>query len=291
MQSTDVSEAGAVSPSLSKSRTPRSAKALAALDLWEGAGRWWVWGLLSWYDIKKRYRGSILGPFWLTLTTAVTIGSLGVLNSVVMRVSLSSYLPHLSLGMILWALISSLINESATAFTAVEHVIKQIKMPLSIQVYRIINRNLIIFLHNTPIILVVLVASRIPIGLYDLVIIPGLILLILWIIPLSLILGSVGARFRDVPQMIASILQLAFFLSPIMWQPSMLENGSPRGQLVKQITLFNPFAAFMSLIRDPLKGEWPLHVTWAVCIFMVILTWAIAFPFYTRFRARIAYWA
>jgi len=291
MQSTDIGEVGVGSPSLSLSGNPRSLRALALKDLWDGACRYWVWGLLSWYDIKKRYRGSILAPFWLTLTTAVMIGGLGVLNSVIMRQPLSSYLPHLSLGMILWALISSLINESATAFTSVEHVIKQIKMPLSIQVYRIINRNFIIFLHNTPIIIIVALACHTPFNLVGLLIIPGFVLLILWIIPLSLLFGSIGARFRDVPQMISSVLQLAFFLSPIMWKPSQLDHGGTYAAIARWVTLFNPFATFVDVIRSPLMGQWPLHVTWVNCIGMVILTWAIAFPFYIRFRARIAYWA
>jgi ABC-type polysaccharide/polyol phosphate export permease len=291
MQGTNVGDLGTVSPPRSISRHPRSPKVLAASDLWEGARHWWVWGLLSWYDIKKRYRGSVLGPFWLTLTTAVTIGSLGALNSLIMGLPLSSYLPHLSLGMILWALISALINESATAFTSVEHVIKQIKMPLSTQIYRIVNRNLIIFLHNTPIIFVVMIACHIPVGIFDVAIVPGLVLLILWIVPLSLLLGSIGARFRDVPQMVASILQLLFFLSPIMWEPSQLDHGGRMAGIAKWVTLFNPIASFVALIREPLVGRWPLHVSWAVCVAAVALTWAIAFPFFVRFRARIAYWA
>ena len=291
MQSSEANQAGSSFPPLVARRPIRSARTIAARDLIDGVSRWWVWGLLAWYDIKKRYRGSVLGPFWLTLTTAVTIASLGLLNSLIMGLTLSTYLPYLSLGMILWALISTLINESATAFTSVEHVIKQIKMPLSIQIYRIIYRNLIIFLHNTPIILIVSIACHVPIGVTDLLIIPGFILLILWIVPLSLLLGSIGARFRDVPQMIASILQLAFFLSPIMWNPTQISPRGRYGELVTWGTLFNPFASFLAVIREPLMGHWPLHVSWMICIAMVVLTWGIAFPFYVRFRARIAYWA
>jgi ABC-type polysaccharide/polyol phosphate export permease len=243
-----------------------------------------VWGLLAWYDIKKRYRGSVLGPFWLTLTTAITIVSIGLLNSQILGVALSTYMPFLSLGMIVWALISTLVNDSAIGFTSVEHVIKQIKMPLSIQVYRIINRNFIVFTHNIPVIILVGVACSVPIGWADLLVIPGLVLLILWVVPLSLLLGSIGARFRDIPQMVSSILQLSFFLSPIMWRPEMLGANA-------KLALLNPFTSFLDVIREPLMGQMPDPICWAICFSCVALTWAIAFPFFVRFRARIAYWA
>jgi ABC-2 type transport system permease protein/lipopolysaccharide transport system permease protein len=261
-----------------------SPKVIAIRDLTEGSRRWWVWGLLAWFDIKKRYRGSVLGPFWLTITTAITIASIGLLNSQILGVALSSYMPFLSLGMIVWALISTMVNDSTTAFTSVEHVIKQIKMPLSTQIYRIVYRNFIIFLHNTPVIILVAIACQVPFSWADLLMIPGFALLVLWVIPLALLLGSICARFRDVPQMVSSILQLAFFLSPIMWKPEMLGTNA-------RLALFNPFASFLEVIREPLLGKLPDPLCWLICFACVGLTWGIAFPFFVRFRARIAYWA
>jgi ABC-type polysaccharide/polyol phosphate export permease len=282
MQNLEVSES---SPPLSLPRrgVVRSPKAMACHDLMKGLGRWWVWSLLAWYDIKKRYRGSVLGPFWLTLTTAVTIGSIGLLNSQVMGVPLDNYMPYLGLGMIVWGLISSLVNDSATAFTSVESVIKQIKMPISTQVYRNIVRNFIVFAHNLPVIFIVAIACHLPLTWSDLLVIPGLVLLILWIVPLSLLLGSICARFRDVPQMITSILQLSFFLSPIMWRPEMLGAHA-------DLALLNPFSSFLDIIRYPLLGRNPNPASWLICGGCLVVTWAISFPFFARFRARIAYW-
>jgi ABC-type polysaccharide/polyol phosphate export permease len=36
-----------------------------------------IWNMLAWQDIKQRYRRSVIGPFWLTISTAIMVFSLG----------------------------------------------------------------------------------------------------------------------------------------------------------------------------------------------------------------------
>lgn len=47
----------------------------------------------GWLDIKLRYRGSILGPFWLTASTAVMVAAMGVLYAYLMNMDVHKYLP------------------------------------------------------------------------------------------------------------------------------------------------------------------------------------------------------
>ena len=75
---------------------------LALRDFGDGLVHWWLWGLVAWVDIKQRYRGSVLGPFWLTLSTAIMIGSLGALYSRLFHMDIQTYLPYLSLGILAW---------------------------------------------------------------------------------------------------------------------------------------------------------------------------------------------
>jgi lipopolysaccharide transport system permease protein len=51
-------------------------------------------------DVKLRYRGSILGPFWQPLTTGVMIGGMGFIYSKLFHTDLHDYLPMLSVGLI-----------------------------------------------------------------------------------------------------------------------------------------------------------------------------------------------
>ena len=262
---------------------PASPAALAAGDLGHGFARWWLWGLVAWWDIKQRYRGSVLGPLWLTLSTAVMVASLGALYSRLFHMDLATYLPYLSLGLLGWGLISALLTEACTAFIAAEHVIKQIRMPLSVHLYRVIARNLIVFGHNLLVFVVVAVWFRVPVGWADLMVLPGIALLILTTVPTGLLLAALCARFRDIPPVVASLLQVVFFLTPIMWRPELLGSNLA-------LARYNPVNCFLDLMRAPLLGEWIPPSSWAVAAGVTGLAWLLAFPFFARFRARIAYW-
>lgn len=277
----DVSERAALQP-VALGR-PASSRARAARDLVEGLLRWWLWGLVAWCDIKQRYRGSILGPFWLTLSTAVMIGSLGALYSRLFHMDLATYLPYLSLGILTWGLISALLTECCTAFISAEHVIKQIRMPLSVHLYRVIARNVIVFGHNLVVFVVVALWFDVRIGWADLMVVPGMALLMLGMIPTGLILAAICARFRDIPPVVASLLQVIFFMTPIMWRPELLGSNI-------DLALYNPFNCFIDLVRAPLLGEGVPMTSWAVALGMTAASWLVAFPFFARFRARIAYW-
>lgn len=256
---------------------------LALRDFGDGLVHWWLWGLVAWVDIKQRYRGSVLGPFWLTLSTAIMIGSLGALYSRLFHMDIQTYLPYLSLGILAWGLVSTLLTEACSAFISAEHVIKQIRMPLTVHLYRVIARNVIVFGHNLVVFVVVAVWFQVTVGWADLMILPGLLLLMLVMVPAGLVLAAICARFRDVPPVVASLLQVIFFMTPIMWRPDLLGANAA-------LAIYNPFNCFIDLIRAPLLGEWVPETSWAMALGVTALAWLIAFPFFARFRARIAYW-
>src|SRR5471030_141781 len=130
----------------------------ALKDLVDGVRSYPVWTTLGWQDIRQRYRRSMLGPFWITLTMLVTIAGMGPLYGSLFKMDLNDFVPYLSLGIITWGLISTLILEGCTSFTAADSIIRSVRLPLSLHVLRGIYRNVIIFLHN--------VVAYVPIMLY-----------------------------------------------------------------------------------------------------------------------------
>ena len=73
---------------------------------------WWpLWGGLGWKDIRQRYRRTILGPLWLTLSLGMMIAAIGVLYAELWNTKISHMLPYVSAGMIAWIFISSMVNE------------------------------------------------------------------------------------------------------------------------------------------------------------------------------------
>lgn len=257
---------------------------LALSDIKEGAKKWRIWLLLAWQDIRLRYRRSFLGPFWITLSMAITIGMTGMLYGVLLNFRMAEYFPYFASGMLIWNLISILIMEGSNIFAESEHFLKQMKLPYSVFVYRFVARNFIIFLHNIVIFIPIMFLFHIKPTFYTLLVFPGLFLIIWNAIALGFILAIFGTRFRDITQVVNSLIQVIFFLTPIIWVPNMLPA---KFQFAVKL---NPIAQFLEMVRNPLLGLAPsFHAIW-VTLTLSILSAVFAFIFFMRFRARISYW-
>ena len=97
---------------------------------------------LAFQDTKLRYRGSDLGPFWLTISTVVMVASMGVIYSTLFNLSASTYLPYLAIGLIIWGYISTAISEGCQTFLSAEGIIQTVPLPYSVHAYRAVFRNL-----------------------------------------------------------------------------------------------------------------------------------------------------
>jgi ABC-type polysaccharide/polyol phosphate export permease len=186
---------------------------LALGDLAEGARLWRLWTLLAWYGVKQRYRRSVLGPFWLTISMGILILALGFLYSGIFAEATHRFLPHVAAGFIFWGLISSLVNDGCSVFLHAEQTIRNVELPYSVHVYRMITSSLILFGHNFLIFVIVMLTYRIQPSWSSLLAVFGLLLIIangLWA---GLLLGIIGLRYRDAPQMVGSIMHLSFFLT------------------------------------------------------------------------------
>lgn len=269
--------------------TPRAASqtALALADLVDGARAFHIWGLLGWHDIRRRYRRSILGPFWLTISMGVLVAALGTLYGTLLKVESAHYVPFLALGFVVWTLISGVFTEGCSAFTTAESIIKQTNLPLSVHVYRMVWCNFLIFLHNAAIFVVVAILFAIWPGWTGLLALPGLVLLCLNAVWVGLLLGIVSARFRDVPPIVASIVRILFFVTPIIWMPELMPG---RALMLAVVLDFNPFFHFVELVRAPLLGQVPELTSWLAVSGIALGGWLLAFAMFRRYRRRIAYW-
>lgn len=255
-------------------------------DLVESFGRLDLIYILGWHDVRQRYRRSMLGPFWLTLSMAVLISSIGIVFGNIFKTPLRFFLPYLAVGMILWVYISTVISEGCTAFIVNEAIIRQIKLPLFTNILRMIWRNIVIFGHNIiiyPLLLIVVGGDVKWIALLSVI---GFIVLTINLAWMSLMLGVMSCRYRDFPQMINSVFQVIFYATPIMWVPSQIADV----QYLKYLILLNPFTHLVEIVRAPLMGQEPSLVSWATTGSMALVGWVLTILLYGKYRKRIAYW-
>jgi len=239
---------------------------------------------MAWNDIAQRYRRSVIGPFWLTLSTAIFVGALGWLYAGLMHQTIHNYLPFVATGYVVWGLVSSFLIEAGQCFPSSEGYLRQVNISKIGVVLRMVLRNFIIFLHNAVVIVSVLVLMRIPPGPYVLLTIPS-ILLILWFgVALALPLGMICTRFRDLNQMVTSLISVLFFITPIFWNP----QTAPKA--LGLIGGLNPISSFIAIFRDPLLGL-PIHTSdWITAVAYDAGISVFAALFFVRFRSRIMYW-
>jgi len=256
---------------------------LALQDAVDGGSLWALWGKLGWNDILQRYRRSLLGPLWLTASMAIMVVSLGLVYSTLFKAQLHDFMPFLCVGLLIWNYISSILTEAGTLFTGAESYIKQIRLPFSFYVFRFLWGKVIIFAHNFVIYFGILIYFQIWPGSVALYAIPGFLLVTLNGALASMYLGMMSARFRDIPQIMASFIQIAFFITPIMWKPELLGEHA-------QLMSYNPFFHLIEIVRAPLLGQIPSAGNYTAVALITVLNAMFAAMFFVRFRARISYW-
>lgn len=246
-------------------------------------GRWRLWTSLALHDIASRYRGSVLGPFWITVTMAAMIGGVGLMYSQLLNLSLREYVPWLATGLVFWTLFSQVITEGCDCFIASGTIIKQTAIPMFSFLARMLTRNLINFAHQIIIVAVVLVWSGLWRDSNPLLSLAGLVLVMINLSWLALVTGIVSARFRDVPQIVNALVQIAIFLTPVFWRPETIRAH-------RFVLHGNPFHHMLEVTRRPLLGEPVSPESYIILIVTALAGWAIAFALFSRTRRRVVHY-
>ena len=256
-------------------------------DLVQGWRQRPLWGYLGWQDIKQRYRRSVLGPLWISISMGVVATAMGLLYGVLFGQPIATFLPYVATGLLIWTFVSGCILEGSEVFIANEGLIKFLPAPLSLHVYRLVWRQTLFFLHNLVIWALLIVIFPQPLGWSVLLAVPAFAVLVLngtWI---AILAGIIATRFRDIPPIVASLTQLLFFMTPIVWSYEILkDNLDERARLAE----LNPVMHFVEILRQPLLGQPIVWRHWYVVAAITVAGWAAALVFLRNYRSRVPYW-
>ena len=259
-------------------------RADAIRDLLEGLRAWPIWTRLGWQEVKRRYRRTVLGPFWATLSLGIFIAAISFVWAPLFGTKLDVYLPFFASGMVAWTLASTLVNESCTIFASGEGLIKQLNFPFSTLVYMTVWRNLIVFFHHLVILALIYLFFP-PVSWSALLLLPlGLLIIAIHGVAIGILIGIACARFRDIAPLITNLMQVLLFITPIFWAADQL------GAKGKFFVEFNYMYHLVSVVREPLRGHVPTFGSYMTTILGGAIICLIMFEFYARFRRRIVYW-
>jgi ABC-2 type transport system permease protein len=261
-------------------------------DLRDGFAQRELWLSLGWQDIKQRYRRSVIGPFWITIATGVQAAAMGILYSALLDIPLDEFLPYVTVGLIVWNLISASILEGSEVFIANEGLIKQLPSALSVHVYRLVWRQLLLFAHNLVIYVIMLFAFGVwrHLTWMSLAAIPAIALIVVNAAWVSIMFGIFSTRYRDIAPILGSMTLLLFVLTPIRWTTQSLEaQGGQAAERVKLAEL-NPLFHYLDIVRAPMIGQDQQAYHWYIVLAITVVGWAAAILALRKYRARVPYW-
>jgi ABC-type polysaccharide/polyol phosphate export permease len=256
---------------------------MAFADFRNALGRLNLAGSLAWHDVLARYRGSVLGPFWITLSMAAMVLGIGVLYARLFKMDLGDFLPFVAVSIVLWGTITSIIVEGCDTFVAAGGMLRQTALPMFVFVWRALFRSLINLAHHMVIIVVVLVWYQKTSLIGALLSLCGLMVVLLNVTWVATLAAITSARFRDVPQIVGAVMQFAMFMTPVFWKPDQLN----RSHVLLEA---NPFYYMFDVVRRPLLGEAMMPRSWPLLATMAVLGWIAAFAVFTATRRRIVHY-
>jgi ABC-2 type transport system permease protein len=254
-------------------------------DLGAGWRQRSLWGYLGWQDIKQRYRRSVLGPLWISISMGVIATAMGILYGALFGEPVHTFLPYVATGLLIWNFVNGCIIEGSEVFIANEGLIRFLPAPISLHVYRLLWRQTLFFVHNLAIWLVLVIIFPQPLSATVLLALPAFLLLLInggWV---ALLAGIFATRFRDIPPIIASVTQLLFFMTPIVWSYDRLKSN-PLAAYVE----LNPVMHFVEIVRQPLLGQPIVWRHWAVVGVITVVGCAVSLVCLRNYRSRVAYW-
>ncbi|SDA91048.1 ABC transporter permease [Mesorhizobium qingshengii] len=206
-----------------------------------------VWFFIGMQDVKRRYRRSFIGPLWILLNLGVYVGAIGFVYGVMFGQDLKAFLPYLMLGFVTWGLISASMVDAGTVFISAEGYIKQFSYPKQIYILRAIVSSSMNFAMG----LAAVAVLQIVLGTFEftgwLLAIPGIVLLYMALLGQTTIFSYLGVAFRDLPHALAGVLQVVFYLTPIVFPISVLKSHN-----LEFVYLINPIYHLIDVVRHPI---------------------------------------
>jgi ABC-type polysaccharide/polyol phosphate export permease len=245
------------------------------------------WLYSSWMEVLLNYRSTMLGPLWIVVGTGVFVFSVGTLyNRVVLAGGSNIYLAHLAVGMTLWFLLIQTVVKSCGLFPENRGVLLDGAINYTDLLLKLLTTNLIYFLHNLVIVVLVFVVLGLVPGFAALIVLFTLPLVLANVLWMGVVVSILGSRYADLDELIHSTLRLVFFITPILWIP----HQHVRGAYVDALLYLNPFYYFVEVVRQPLLYGTVPWFEIGVLVVALLIGWLIASYLYARTRDSVALW-
>ncbi len=254
-------------------------------DILKGFSRHRLWKKLAVLELKARFQGAFIGAFWIVLALMIKVGMLSLVYSMVLGKDFETYVMFLAIGVLTWNFISAVIVTSGMIFRKAANFLQQMELPHSIFVFQNLYREIVslIMYQFFAIPLVLFIKGWDFISWVWLWALLGYVIIILNGFFVSMWLGWLSVRFRDVQSLLASVVMIIFLVTPILWPP-------PEQFADSLYFVLNPFYHMLEMIRAPiLHGNVP-HLSFYVSTGVLVFNFLLCLIFYRKVKNRLVLW-
>ena len=252
-------------------------------DLVAALRRHELWRALALYQLKRSNARTKLGIAWHGLSFFILVGLMGYMYAAFMRRPLDLYVPYLAAGQLCWRFISPMVTEGLKVITDGRGLLTQRPFPISFLPLKLACYHLYLTGLHAIAFIAILAVYRIILVPNPLLLVIGLVIITVAGVGTALLLGIVSVFHRWLQNLIPPFMNLAFFLTPILWMPSMLVGGDAN-HLAMDLThglsgrstfvLLNPFYYFLEIVRGPLLGYRVPFTFWLVASSIAAGSWS-----------------
>ena len=254
-------------------------------DLRRGLRRWQEWWTLSWFDVRGKYRRTYLGPWWITLQQMIFVAGLSLLFGILLGRDLKEFVPYVAIGFLCFSWMTSMIQTGANSLVDEASQIKTSPGPLSIFSLKVVATSTIQFLHDLLVIALVIVIFQVQLSDSIAVFPLAFLTIVVNGLALSMWLGPLVARYRDVGEIIGSLVKILFFFTPIFWSPTDLDSAQRLA-----LAGWNPLTYLLDFMRAPLLGHWPSTPTLIGSGVITAVNVIVAVVYFGHKRTQVVYW-
>jgi ABC-type polysaccharide/polyol phosphate export permease len=272
-------------------RDPRVYDSAARRPRWieEAQSLWRYRGLvheLVVRDIKVRYKRSVLGILWTMLAPLLNMIALTLVFSALLKTSIQNYPVYFMTGSILWAYFAQTTSSAALQTHGSNELAKRMFVPRSVFVAAAMGGGLVNLLLSLVPLLLIVWATGFPLHASWAFLPVPILIGTLFTAGVSLVLFTAASRFADIKEMYPVIVQTWFFLTPIVYHPSIVPGR------YRFILSLNPMYFLIRTFRDPIyDGVIPSAALLGAAFAFSLAVFVTGWVYFCHRRDDMAYWS
>ncbi|MBT8528634.1 ABC transporter permease [Polynucleobacter paneuropaeus] len=232
-----------------------------------------------------RYRRTFFGYLWTLMNPLLTMGASTIIFGTLFKADIKTFAVYLFAGFIPWNCFNNILIQTSNSLVVNEGLMKKIAFPKIIFPVAV-SISVLIDSILSFIALFILMLLIQPIFSWALVFIPAAFLMIyIFSLGIALILSILTVYFRDLQYVITILLQVFFFLTPVLYKIDSLGNG-----LVAKIMSLNPLSIFIDLMRMPIVDHvFPPPSTIALALLLSISSLVFGLYIFKKYEKKLIY--